>query len=171
MTDQFNLLSSPLKIGNMTIRNRIVFTAHETGYDFTRDDNDGERYINYLNARAKGGVGLIVAGPMMIDDTTEMLALKAPDHQLIQAKMKRLADAVHASGAKIICQLVHFGREMSSHESLKPTMGFSALPSPDLQSMPHEMTLEEIEGMIDKYVAYAKDCKAAGIDGVELHGT
>jgi 2,4-dienoyl-CoA reductase-like NADH-dependent reductase (Old Yellow Enzyme family)/thioredoxin reductase len=171
MTDQFNYLSSPLKIGNMSIRNRVVFTAHETGYDFTRDDNDGDRYITYLNARAKGGVGLIVAGPLMIDDTTEMLGLSAPDHKLLQGKMKRLADAVHESGARIIFQLVHFGREMDSHESLKPTMGFSALPSPDLQSMPHEMTLEEIEHMIDQYAAYAVDCKKAGIDGVELHGT
>ncbi|KJS31229.1 MAG: hypothetical protein VR64_12335 [Desulfatitalea sp. BRH_c12] len=171
MTDQFNYLSSPLRLRNTTIRNRVIFTAHETGYDFTRDDNDGDRYIAYLNARAKGGVGLIVAGPLMIDDTTAMLGLSAPDHNLLQQKLKRLAVAVHESGAKIIYQLVHFGREMDSHESLKPTMGFSALPSPDLQSTPHEMTIEEIEHMIDQYVAYAVDCKVAGIDGVELHGT
>ncbi len=171
MSDQFNYLSSPLKIGSMTIRNRVVFTAHETGYEFTREDDSGDRYINYLNARAKGGVGLIIAGPLMIHDTTEMLGLSAPDHKAVTAKLKSLADAVHESGAKILLQLVHFGREMDSHESLKPTMGFSALPSPDLQSMPHEMTTEEIDLMIDQYVAYAVDCKNAGMDGVELHGT
>lgn len=171
MTEQLNYLSMPLKIGGMAVRNRIVFTAHETGYDFTRDDNEGDRYIDYLGARAKGGVGLIVAGPMMIHETSEMLGLAPPEHQRFREKLKRLGDEVHEAGAKIIYQLVHFGKEMDSHESLKPTMGFSALPSPDLQSMPHEMTIEEIEHMIDQYVAYAVDCKEAGLDGVELHGT
>jgi len=171
MTNQFKYLFSPLKIGNIIVKNRVVVTSHETGMEFLIDANDGQKYIEYLRTRAKGGVGLIIAGPMMVHDTSEMLRVTAPSHDILREKLRRLADAIHEHGGKVFFQLCHFGREMDSHESLKPLMAFSALPSPDLREMPHEMTIEEIEEMIDQFAAYALDCKEAGLDGVELHGS
>ncbi len=171
MSNEFKYLFTPLKIGNIVVKNRVVITAHEVAMGFTKDDNDGQQYIEYIRARARGGAGLIIAGAVMVHPTSEMLELPPPAHDIFKDKLKRLADAVHEHGAKLLFQLCHFGREMDSHESLKPTMGFSALPSPDLREMPHEMTIEEIEEMIDLFVAYAVDCKEAGLDGVELHGS
>ena len=171
MSNQFKYLFSPLKIGNIVVKNRIVVTAHETQFGFTRDDNGGEQYIEYIRARARGGVGLIICSVVFVHPTSFCLGINQPPHDIFRKKLRRLADAVHEHGAKILFQVCHMGRGMDSHESLKPLMAFSALPSPDCREMPHEMTIEEIEEMIDAFVAYAVDFKEAGLDGVELHGT
>ena len=171
MADEFKYLFSPLKIGNMKVKNRIVITSHETGTGFTREDSSSKEYIEYVRARAKGGVGLIICGGVMAHPTSEALDVCAPAHEGFRRKLSALKDAVHEHGAKILFQICHTGRQAFSYTSMKPTMGFSALPSPDLREMPHEMSVEEIEEMIDGYVAYAIDCKEAGLDGIELHGS
>lgn len=171
MAGEFKYIFSPLKIGNMKVKNRIVITSHETGTGFTREDRTGEEYIEYVRARAKGGVGLIICGGVMAHPTSESLDVCAPSHEGFRKKLRALKEAAHEYGAKMIFQVCHTGRQAFSYTSMKPTMGFSALPSPDLREMPHEMSIEEIEEMIDGYVAYAVDCKEAGLDGVELHGS
>lgn len=171
MSEQFKYLFTPLKIGSMTVKNRIVITAHETGTGFTRDDRDGEDHIEYIRARAKGGVGLIVCVGVQAHPTGAVLDVVAPSHEIFRPKLARLADAAHEYGAKVILQICHSGREMTSYSSLKPLMAFSALPSADTREMPHEMSIEEIEMIIDGCVAYAVDAKESGLDGIELHGT
>lgn len=171
MATQFKHLFSPLKIGNITVKNRIVITGHETAMDFSRDDNDGEQYIEYIRARAKGGPGLIICSTIEAHPTSEALRVTAPSHDIIKEKLRRLALAAHEYDAKILMQINHYGREMDSHESLKPLWAFSALPSPDMREMPHEMTVEEIKEIINAFAGYALDCKEAGFDGVEIHGS
>lgn len=171
MSQQFTYLFSPIKIGNVTIKNRIVITPHETAMGFTREDNDGGRYLEYIRARAKGGVGLIICGGVIATESGEAMGVCAPAHDSFRLKLRRLADACHEHGAKVFFQINHPGRQMLSYYSLKATMAFSALPSPDLREMPHEMSINEIEEIIDGFAAYAVDCKEAGLDGVELHGT
>ncbi len=171
MSEQFKYLFSPLKIGPMKVKNRIVITSHETATGFTREDRSGDEYIEYVRARAKGGVGLMICGGVMAHPTSEALDVTAPPHEGFREKLRRLGEAVHEHGARVLFQVCHTGRQGSSYTSMKPTMGFSPLPSPDTREMPHEMSIAEIDEIIDGYVAYSVDCKEAGLDGVELHGT
>lgn len=53
-------LLQPFTLGNLTLRNRIVFTAHEPA--FTEDGMPKERYLAYSRERARGGVGLVGIG-------------------------------------------------------------------------------------------------------------
>jgi len=171
MSDQFKYLFSQLKIGKkMVVKNRIVVTCHYTNFHFEHDDNNGETYIEYLRARARGGVGLIIGGVILIDKSTIGYGIYPPNHDILREKLGRLAEAVHEHGGKLLMQVAHHGRDTMSTESLRPLKAFSALPSPDFFEMPHEMSLEEVDDIIDKWVAYCVDCREAGADGVELHG-
>jgi 2,4-dienoyl-CoA reductase-like NADH-dependent reductase (Old Yellow Enzyme family) len=80
-------------------------------------------------------------------------------------------EAVHDHGAKIICQLVHAGRQTrpSSIKGLQPVAP-SAIPCKFLNVVPRELTTPEVEEVIQKFIDAAGRVKTAGYDGVELHG-
>jgi 2,4-dienoyl-CoA reductase-like NADH-dependent reductase (Old Yellow Enzyme family)/thioredoxin reductase len=82
-----------------------------------------------------------------------------------------LVEAVHDHGAKIICQLVHAGRQTrpSSIKGLQPVAP-SAIPCKFLNVVPRELTTPEVEEVIQKFIDAAGRVKTAGYDGVELHG-
>ncbi|MGD2036809.1 MAG: hypothetical protein PVH28_02935, partial [Desulfobacterales bacterium] len=68
MTAAFKFLFAPIQLGNVLVPNRIVSTAHATGY--ARDGIPTERLIAYHEARAKGGVGLIITGATVVHPTS-----------------------------------------------------------------------------------------------------
>lgn len=171
MSTQCKLFLSPIKMGTTTVKNRAVLSSHETHYKFTDDDNDGEWFTSYIEARAKGGCGFIVAGAIMIHPSSSYKGLSSPTPEILIPKMRKMADAVHKYGTKILAQLLHSGREMNMDDSFIPQWAFSAIPSPTFEETPHEMTIAEIKEIIDCYVKYAVVCKEGGYDGIELHGT
>lgn len=171
MASQCKLFLSPIKVGQTMVKNRSVLSSHETHYKFTEDDNDGEWYADYIDARAKGGCAFIVAGAIMIHRSSSYKGLSAPEPEILMLKMRRLADRVHKHDTKILAQLLHTGREMNMDDALLPQWAFSAIPSPIFEETPHEMTVAEIKEVIDSYVKYSVVTKEAGYDGIELHGT
>ena len=66
MTD-YTALFSPIRIGTMKLRNRLVMSPMENSFG-TQDGRPTERSIQYFEARAKGGVGLITLGASAIDE-------------------------------------------------------------------------------------------------------
>mmetsp|Transcript_33854 Transcript_33854/g.95846 ORF Transcript_33854/g.95846 Transcript_33854/m.95846 type:complete len:130 (+) Transcript_33854:478-867(+) len=99
------------------------------------------------------------------------------------AGWKAVTDAVHAKGGLMFAQLWHCGR--ISHPSHQADGGLPVGPSPiaaantpglsvDFQEIefpvPHELTADEITRIIEDAVQAAKNAKAAGFDGIELHG-
>jgi len=170
LANQFKHLLSPIKIGNTTVKNRVVFSSHETMFGFFHDNDDGERYIKYYEERAKGGCGFLIVGPLPVHPSSKYLDLTSPTPEIAIPKIRKMADAVHKHGAKVVAQIHHFAREMDSSESFMPLIGFSEIPSPSSEETPHEMTPDEIEEIIQCFVKYARMCKEGGLDGVELHG-
>lgn len=169
MANEFPHLFSPLKIGRREIKNRIVFQAHQTCFGFPNDRESGQRYIAYQEARARGGVGMIVAENADVHPTSEQHGT-VPSPEILTEKYSRLADAVHKHGATIIAQIGHRGREFALPGTIPP-WGFSALPSPWTGQVPHEMTIAEIRELIDAFAQRAQTIKASGLDGVELHAS
>ena len=108
----FDMMFSPMKIGTMTVKNRVVMTAAE----FSLGQANGcptERMINYFEARAKGGVGLIFPGICRVNDmgaasTFSQLSM-AHDWQI--EPMRAMVERIHAAGAKLGIQLHHPGRQ------------------------------------------------------------
>ena len=82
---------------------------------------------------------------------------------------RKLTETVHAAGALLIGQVYHSGRQHLGR--LVPTMmAPSAVACPHSGGIPHEMTPDEIEAMIEAFVLGAQHCIEAGMDGVEIHG-
>jgi len=167
-------LFEPIKIGKLELKNRIVMPALNTKLG-TEWGAMSDRMIDYYAERAKGGVGLIIIENTCIDWPVGKAGtnpIRADEWKFIQG-LHDLAEAVHVYGTKIATQLHHAGRQGSSMTSAEgqQLVAPSAIPClPTGAEMPRELTLEEIEAMIGKYIFAATVTKAAGFDAVEVHG-
>lgn len=171
--DRFPHLLSPLTIGRVTVRNRAFSSAHGTG--FAVNGLLSERHIEYHRARARGGIGLIVIEATAIDDAPISAGVSAANlHNTSDAVLplyRRIADAVHAEGAKIFCLLSHSGRNTVMGPQGQPPMAPSAIPMDRTRDIPHELEREEIAAIVAAFAAAARRCRDGGLDGVELSFT
>lgn len=141
----YSLLFEPLRIGQLTLRNRIVMppmvTAMEVGSD--------QHHAWYLE-RARGGVGLIIR------EATGIRSLADP---AFAGKLARTVEAVHEAGAAIAAQLSEPGRT---------AQGEPIAASADAGA--RAATEDELLELVELYAAAARNCRAVGFDGVEPHG-
>ncbi len=108
----FDLMFSPMNIGTMTVKNRVVMNAAEFSLGQT-DGTPTEKLIRYYEARAKGGVGLIIPGICRVNDmaaTSTFTQLSMANDWQIEP-MHQMVERIHAAGAKLCIQLHHPGRQ------------------------------------------------------------
>ena len=167
---KFPSLFQPIQIGSMTVRNRFV--KPPMGSNTAEDDcSVGQRMIDYYAEAAKGGFGLITIEVTAVSPTGNAI-IRQPglyDDKFIEGYSK-LADAIHAYGAKMSVQLHHAGRQTMSAIIGQQPVAPSPLPCPFCQEVPHELTTEETYEMIKNFVDTAERAKIAGADAVEVHG-
>ncbi|MEI2809079.1 MAG: hypothetical protein V9F00_02370 [Nocardioides sp.] len=145
-------LFSPLKIGPVEVRNRIVSSGHDTV--MAENGLPGDRMIAYQEARAAGGVGLIVVQVAGVHATAKYTsAVLMADDDACVPHFARLADAAHTHGAKIFQQLFHDGREImeSGDGTLPVALAPSAVPNERFLVMPRAMSLAEVREMVRCY--------------------
>ncbi|MNC06751.1 N-ethylmaleimide reductase [compost metagenome] len=180
MTDNSNRtdLFTPVTMGAMELANRIVM-APVTRSRYAEDGIPNELHAEYYAQRASAG--LIVAEATNISAQGRGYAATPgiwSDEQV--AGWKKVTDAVHAAGGKIVSQLWHVGR-FSSVE-LQPDGAAPVAPSAIKAegdtytvngfvpvSMPRALETDEIPGIIEQYKRAAENAKRAGFDGVEVH--
>ena len=158
------LVWEPLTIGNVTLRNRIVRSAHGTGFSRGRVTDTLKAY--HL-ARARGGASLSFAeggqvhwsAPGFLDLTTDETIEGLAD----------MATAVHAEGMKLFQQLMHGGPTLYAHDGTSPWAA-SAITEPVLGIPVRPMTKAMIDEVVEGFAAAALRVKQAGLDGVEVHG-
>ena len=169
MTNSFPRLFSEIRLGPVTARNRIVSSGHDTV--MAVDGKVTDQLVAYQEARARGGVGLIVAQVAGIHQSAKYTGsvLMADDDSCIPG-LSRLADAVHRHGALLFQQLFHDGREMmDSGEGMLPVaLSASAVPNERFHIMPRAMTADQVREMIGCYATAAARMRTAGHDGVEV---
>ena len=167
MSTQFHYLFEPIRVGSVTLKNRIVSTAHSTR--FAEDGVVGDRFCDYHEARAKGGVGLIIteAQPVHPSSVPRMGMIHNWNDRVIPG-FKNLAKAVQKHGAKLFGQISHHGRQMSSSITQRSILAPSALPCPLKREVPKEMEIEEIQEIVDHFGKAAGRLKEGGFDGVEV---
>ncbi|MBI5966303.1 MAG: FAD-dependent oxidoreductase [Deltaproteobacteria bacterium] len=164
-------LMPPFRLKNLELRNRIVMAPMLSRLC----DPDGivsQKLIDYYAERAKGGVGLIIVEYCYIDEKESKAnqgQLGVYEDQLI-AGLGDLAEAIQQWGAKAILQICHAGRCTSAKYMGRQPIAPSAMPS-YTGEMAREMTLGEVEAIIESFSEAARRAKTAGFDGVELHGT
>lgn len=163
----FSSLLSPLRVGAVELPNRIVSTAHQTTLVHAHLPNDD--FVAYHEARARGGVGLIVLEATAVDAsgllTSHTLGGYLPE---IVEGYRRVAAAVRPHGTRLFVQLFHGGREQIASAPRPPALAPSSVPSQRFRTEPRAARPEEIERIVSGYASSAALAAEAGLDGVEV---
>ena len=164
---RFTHLFTPLRIGPLTVSNRVVFSAHLT--NFAAGGMPTEQHAAYYAARAAGGAGLIITEEHSthVTDWPYEKLIHGFDPKVIPG-YRRITEAVHAHGVPILAQLNHNGGQASSMFSRLPVWGPSPVPDPLFREVPKAVELHEIRSIVDGYALVAEHCLQGGFDGVEL---
>lgn len=160
-------LGDPLRLGRTTLRNRIVVTAHLTG--FAEGGLPTDRHTAYYAARAAGGAGLVITEEHAVhpSDRPYERVIRGHDPAVLPG-YRALTDAVHAHGALVLAQLNHNGAQGSGMYSRAAVVGPSALPDPMFREVPAELDAAGIGEIVAAFADVAARCVAGGFDGVEL---
>src|SRR5690606_13786399 len=160
-------LFTPLRVGPLTLANRIVFCAHLTNY--AAHGAPTERHAAYYAARAAGGAGLIITeehSTHPTDHPYEKL-IRGFDPAVVEG-YRRITRAVHAHGVPILAQLNHNGGQASSMYTRLPVWAPSPVPDPLFREVPKAVEEHEIAEVVEGYARTARHCARGGFDGVEL---
>jgi 2,4-dienoyl-CoA reductase-like NADH-dependent reductase (Old Yellow Enzyme family)/thioredoxin reductase len=159
-------LFSPIKLGTLEIKNRLAMAP--MGTDLAHPVRMwGDEEIAYFAERAKGEVGLILspftAATKVLSDLLYGRPLMAINDDSQIPSHRRMTDAVHEAGARMIVQAAIFGGKFGE---AAPT----SMHSPNYAGLPRELTLDEICAIIEDFGQAARRAREAGYDGVEIHG-
>ncbi|KAF7303472.1 Oxidored-FMN domain-containing protein [Mycena indigotica] len=175
-------LLTPVALGSTTLRNRIGMSALTRSRASGTVPNDVMR--EYYVQRARGGAGLIISeGVLITQQGTEWPEAPGIWSQAQIDGWKNIVDAVHAEGSKIYAQLWHLGRlnHPAAPEQIAagvPVYGPSAIMArggrfrhiPGVKDYVVPTELPDPKTIIALYKQAALNAKAAGFDGVEMHG-
>ncbi|MEA2593536.1 MAG: dimethylglycine catabolism [Thermomicrobiales bacterium] len=168
-TSPYPTLFSPITLNRVTIKNRIVSTAHATGYAI--DGYPKEKYRRYYERKARGGVGLIITfGSCSVHPTSSVAEWNGVanwDDSVIP-DLAAMAEVAHRHGAKIFCQITHMGRRGVSTTSSRPLLAPSPISEPAHRERPKEIEVHEIQEIVGAFAAAAERLKRAGFDGAEI---
>lgn len=174
-----NPLFSPYKLGNITLKNKVVMAPLTRSRAIGNIPND--LMATYYGQRA--GAGLIIAeGTSPSPNGLGYARIPGAFSQEQVEGWKKITEAVHKDGGRIFIQLMHTGR-VSHPDNLSEGATMLAPSAVQLTSdkmyvdgkgqldmpKPKAMTAEEVQSTMQEYVDAAKNAIQAGFDGVELH--
>lgn len=162
-------LFQPLKIGNLTLKNRIMSTSHAIAYQ--DDGKPKERYQAYHEEKARGGLALTMfGGSSNIDyDSASVFGQLYVGNDDIIPYFQQFSERIHSKGAALMCQITHLGRRSSDRgDWWTPTIGPTRSRERLHRSFCKEMDIQDIRRVQQGYVDAAKRCKAGGLNGLEI---
>ncbi len=160
------MLFEPLPIRSLTIPNRIIMSALDLAY--CPDGQVNSRLINFYEQRARGGAGLImIGGTAIIPEGVYGGFVSIHDDSFI-AGHQELTKRVKQHGARIGLQLFHAGAYSMAFKKGQEVVAPSPVPSGLTKQIPRELTLEDIQQLIENYVQAALRAKRAGYEVIEI---
>lgn len=164
-----NVLFTPLKIGNLALKNRIVFPPLTTGYE--EDYRPSKRSIHFYQRVAEGGAGLIIIGDLSASKNYSMNPHFYDDSFI--ASNRQLVNAVHDAGAKICAQVYHGEYNPEQLDAIFAEAGIAAVKQKmheDLHDYCNKITQAEIKTIQQRIVDAAVRADQCGFDMIQLHG-
>ena len=166
MSTNFPNLLKPLDLGFTSLKNRVLMGSMHTGLEEVK--NGYSRMASYFEARAKGGVGLIVTGGISPNLRGWVAPFSSKLTSKRTAKKHRLiTDAVHKYDSKICMQILHSGR-YGYHPF---NVSASNIKSPISKFKTKSLSERGIQSTINDFVRCSKLARYAGYDGVEIMGS
>ncbi len=163
----FSHLFSPIRIGDMVSKNRLLMSAMSINFGVDKECNPTEQLIEYFVARAKGGVGMmLVGGGSVHPGGQELPDLPQMYKDSCIPPLKTMVDRVRPYDVKFGVQLMHGGRQSYLPQKVAP----SAIPAPAVvKGEVRALEIEEIRELAACFGESARRCRAAGFDFVEIH--
>jgi len=160
-------LFTPWQLGALTLKNRILMPAMQL--NMANDYQVTDKLCAFYAARAQGGAGLIGVGYASIDLLAAHVGHIGAHDDCYIPGLTRLAETIHAGGAKAFVQLNHAGRYNHTMLTggLQPVAP-SAVPSRLTGETPRELSSDEIVALIAAFAAAAQRIATAGFDAVEI---
>ena len=168
----------PASIGEMKLKNRIVMPPMGTNYA-EAGGAVSQRMLDYYEARARGGVGLIIVEGSSPGVQCITYPQASPSHQASLGDDKfipgwqKLTAAAHKHNARIAIQIMHATLENWNGKVVQVGPSPVVVPARLMGVFggpPHELTVEEIAQRVEWFASAARRAKEAGFDGVEIHG-
>ncbi|WP_051791176.1 FAD-dependent oxidoreductase [Amycolatopsis jejuensis] len=160
-----SILFEPVRIGGLTLRNRIFVAPHTT--NFAGDNDISTRYVDYLRTKARGGAGLVFTEAVRVHPSSlRRFGIGGYDDPR-RAGFEKLAEAVHDEGSRLFAQVMHTGRHDGS--AWTGLWAPSAIPWAAGAEVPHAMTKAEIQLVIAAFRQTVQLVTEAGFDGAEIH--
>ena len=169
MGQGYQTLLSPLTINGMTVKNRMVMCAMSSHMaPFSGETT--QREIDYYEARAAGGVGMIVVGAAFVDPLGSFGngQLGLWKDELVDGAA-RLAEAIKRHDCKASIQIHHAGRQTSRALCGGHPVAPSAIALPGNPEPPRELSGVETKMLVEQFGQTARRAKQAGFDAIELH--
>lgn len=163
-------LLQPYRLKHLTLRNRVMSTAHEPSY--SEDGMPKDRYRLYHVEKAKGGVALtMTAGSAVVSrDSPPVFGNLLVYRDDIVPWLRRLSDECHEHGAAVMIQISHLGRRTAWNKAdWLPILAPSMVREPAHRGFPKAMEAWDIDRVVADYAAAAQRMEAAGLDGLEFN--
>lgn len=193
-----SMLLSPIQVGSLTLKNRVMFPPLTTNYE-ERDGSIGDQSLHFYQRLAKGGVGYVVVGDVAPVNTATPTPKLCDDRQI--PAYRRLAQALHAYDCKLGLQVFHpeydvpgvnklimasvmagkaaedakaqgdmetFQQKMEE-SGIKRKEAFGKLHH-DMLHFVNEATVEQLEQIKQSMADCARRAAEAGVDAIEVHG-
>jgi hypothetical protein len=172
MTAPVKALFAPFRLGSLELPTRVVMAPMTRS--FSPGGVPNAQVVEYYRRRAAGGVGLIITEGTTVGHKAANGYPHVPRFygEDALAGWKQVVDAVHAEGGKIVPQLWHVGnvRKLGTEPDAS-VPGYGPMEKvKDGQVVVHGMTQAYIDEVIAAFAQAARDAKAIGMDGVEIHG-
>ena len=174
-----DILHQPVALGAISLSNAIVM-APMTRDRAGPDDVPSDLMVEYYRQRASAGL-IITEGTQPSAAGKGYWRTPGIWSKGQIAGWRKVVDAVHHRGGKIVMQLMHCGRVcvIANKQDASEVVAPSAIPSADLvpgpdgvpvaTANPRALTLDDVRKVVDEYAQAAKNAREAGMDGVELH--
>lgn len=162
-------LLQPYRLKHLTLRNRVMSTAHEPSY--SEGGMPGDRYRRYHVEKAKGGIALtMTAGSAVVsaDSPAAFGNLHAYRDEIVP-HLQRLTDDIHEAGAAVMIQITHLGRRTNWNKAdWLPVLAPSMVREPAHRAFPKVIEDWDIARIIADYADAAERMQAGGMDGIEF---
>ncbi len=168
--EHFPALFAPIQVGDLTLKNRIIMAPMLVGYGHL-DGRVSDSIIDYYEARAQGGAGLIIVEAACIDSPAgqEGLGQLNIDNDRYVEGLARLSHSIKRHGARAFIQLFHAGRQTTSKITGQQPVAPSPVPCRITAELPRQLEIPEIQALENKFIKAAAYARTAGFEGVEIH--
>jgi 2,4-dienoyl-CoA reductase-like NADH-dependent reductase (Old Yellow Enzyme family) len=162
-------LLQPYRLKHLTLRNRVMSTAHEPAY--SEDGMPKGRYRRYHAEKARGGIALtMTAGSAVVsrDSPPAFGNLHAWDDAIVPW-LSELAEDCHEHGAAVMIQITHLGRRTGwNRGDWLPVLAASPVREAAHRAFPKEAEDWDLDRIAADYASAAQRMQAAGLDGIEI---